>query len=135
MATDSATLTLTKDNFNTTIDRDGIVLVDWWASWCGPCRMFAPIFEEAARENPDITFGKVDTEAEQGLAGALQIRSIPTIMAFKEGVLVFAQPGALPGGQQRQHPRSAAGRAAPLQLPLDGRHCGQPAQRHARRHL
>lgn len=96
MATDSATLTLTKDNFNTTIDRDGIVLVDWWASWCGPCRMFAPIFEETAKENPDVVFGKVDTEAEQELAGAARISSIPTLMIFRDRQLVFSQAGALP---------------------------------------
>jgi thioredoxin 1 len=96
MATDSATVTLTKDNFNTTIDRDGIVLVDWWASWCGPCRMFAPIFEEVAKENPDVVFGKVDTEDQQELAGAARISSIPTLMIFRDRHLVFSQPGALP---------------------------------------
>jgi thioredoxin 1 len=91
-----ATENLTVDSFEATVGRDGITLVDWWASWCGPCRMFAPIFERASEKHADIVFGKVDTEAERQLAAAAQIRSIPTLMAFRDGILVFSQPGALP---------------------------------------
>lgn len=91
-----ATRDLNAQEFNDIVNGNDIVLVDFWASWCGPCRAFAPTFSNAAEQHPDIVFGKVDTEAEQDLAGALQIRSIPTIMAFRDGVLLFAQPGALP---------------------------------------
>jgi thioredoxin 1 len=91
-----ATVSLTKDTFQSTVEQDGIVLVDWWAAWCGPCRMFAPVFEAASEQHGDLTFAKVDTEAQPELAGAAQIRSIPTLMAFRDGVLVFSQPGALP---------------------------------------
>ena len=92
----SATLELNAQNFNETIEGNGIVLVDWWAEWCGPCRMFGPIFEEAAGKPPDLAFGKVDTEAEQQLSAAAGIRSIPNLMVFKDGILVFNQAGALP---------------------------------------
>ena len=91
-----STIDLAAANFESTITDNEIVLVDFWAGWCGPCRQFAPVYEQAATDNPDIVFGKIDTEAEQELAAAAQITSIPTLMAFKGGTLVFSQPGALP---------------------------------------
>jgi thioredoxin reductase (NADPH) len=87
---------LTAEEFNETINGNDIVLVDFWASWCGPCRQFAPTFAASAEKHPSIVYAKVDTEAEQGLAAAANIRSIPTLMVFKKGKLVFNQPGALP---------------------------------------
>jgi thioredoxin 1 len=92
-----ATKELTAENFKETIEKDGIVLVDFWASWCGPCRMFAPTFEKASEKHPDVVFGKVDTEAQEELAAAFEIRSIPTLMVFRDRVLLFNQAGALPG--------------------------------------
>jgi|SRR5947209_10534289 len=88
---------ITKETFNDTINANGIVLVDWWASWCGPCRSFAPVYEEASQRHSDIVFGKIDTEAQPELSAMAQISSIPTIMAFRDGILIFSQPGALPG--------------------------------------
>jgi len=90
------TIELTAADFEETVTKDGITLVDFWADWCGPCKAFAPVYEEASQKYPEIRFGKVDTEAEQQLAGAANIRSIPTLMAFRDGILVFSQPGALP---------------------------------------
>ncbi len=97
-----ATVHLTASDFESAVLDNDIVLVDFWADWCGPCRMFAPVYEAASDKHDDVVFGKVDTEAEQALASAAQITSIPTLMAFREGVLVFSQPGALRGPQLEQ---------------------------------
>ncbi|MGO1524111.1 MAG: thioredoxin [Nesterenkonia sp.] len=90
-----ATTDLTQDNFQKTLDESDILLIDFWADWCGPCKQFAPVYDAASEQHSEITFGKVDTEAQQELAAAANISSIPTLMAFRENVLVFAQPGAL----------------------------------------
>jgi thioredoxin 1 len=91
-----ATVDLTTDTFEQTVTSNDIVLVDWWADWCRPCKMFAPVYQAASDQNADVVFGKVDTEAQPQLSGAAHITSIPTLMAFREGILVFSQPGALP---------------------------------------
>jgi thioredoxin 1 len=90
------TVEVTAKNFKDVVERDGIVLLDWWAPWCGPCRVFGPTYEKVAGKHADITFGKVNTEDQQDLAGAFDIRSIPTLMILRDKVLIFSQPGALP---------------------------------------
>ena len=97
-----STIALTEATFEETVTKPGITLVDWWASWCGPCRMFGPVFQAASEKHQDITFGKIDTEDQQGLSGAARITSIPTLMAFRDGILVFSQPGALPAASLEQ---------------------------------
>ncbi|HET8987043.1 MAG TPA: thioredoxin [Humibacillus sp.] len=97
-----STRNLTSADFASTIATEGIVLVDFWAAWCGPCRMFAPVYEASSEKHPDIVFGKIDTEAEQSIAAAARITSIPTLMAFRDGILVFSQPGALPAAGLEQ---------------------------------
>jgi thioredoxin 1 len=91
-----AAVEITKDNFKETVAREGIVILDWWAAWCGPCRAFAPTFEAASNQHTDIVFGKIDTDAQPELSGAFEIRSIPTLMVFRDGILLFEQAGALP---------------------------------------
>ena len=97
-----STIALTSETFEDIVTKPGITLVDWWASWCGPCRMFAPVFEKASEQHPDVTFGKIDTEDQQELSAAAGITSIPTLMAFRDGILVFRQPGALPAAALEQ---------------------------------
>ena len=91
-----AAVALDEEGFKAAVGKDGILLVDWWATWCGPCRTFAPIYEEVAAENPDLVFAKVDTDAQQNLAGAFGIQSIPTLMVFRDRVLLFSEPGVVP---------------------------------------
>jgi len=97
-----STVVLTTETFEETVNRPGITLVDWWASWCGPCRMFAPVFQAASEQHPDIMFGKIDTEDQPELSAAAGIRSIPTLMAFRDGIMVFSQPGTLPAKSLEQ---------------------------------
>jgi len=92
-----ATMELTKENFEATVNGNPIVIIDFWAPWCGPCRGFAPVFEKASESHPDVVFAKVNSDEQQELAGAFNIRSIPTLMVFREKVILFHQAGALPG--------------------------------------
>jgi thioredoxin len=91
-----ATVALTAENFNQYVEKDGVLVIDWWAPWCGPCRTFGPIYDKASEQHADVTFGKVNTEEQPELAGTFQIQAIPTLMVFRDQVLVFARPGAIP---------------------------------------
>ncbi len=91
-----ATVALTAENFNQYVEKDGVLVIDWWAPWCGPCRAFGPIYDKASEQHADVTFGKVNTEEQPELAGTFQIQAIPTLMVFRDQVLVFARPGAIP---------------------------------------
>jgi len=97
-----STVALTSDTFEEIVGKSGITLIDWWATWCGPCRTFAPVFEASSEQHPDVTFGKIDAEDQQDLSAAAGITSIPTLMAFRDGILVFRQPGALPAAALEQ---------------------------------
>lgn len=97
-----ATIELTEDSFNSTVENNPFVIIDFWAPWCGPCRNFAPVYEAASEKYPDIVFAKVNTEEEQGIAAAFGIRSIPTLMVFRDQIVLYGQPGALPAGQFEQ---------------------------------
>ncbi len=92
-----STVTITKENFDETISNNGMVILDFWASWCGPCKSFAPVFEATSEKHPDVVFAKINTEEQQELAASFQIRSIPTLMIFRDKIIIFSQPGALPG--------------------------------------
>ena len=128
-----STVALTEETFEEVVTKEGITLVDWWASWCGPCRMFGPIFEAASETHSDITFGKIDTEDQQGLAGAAKITSIPTLMAFRDGVLVFSQAGAF--RRRRLRSSSRPSRASTWTTSAPSSPCSSARTRRARPEL